>query len=206
MWRAIVPRARRGLEPPASRASADRRPRAEFALLLADPRWRPRQSRAPARDARRRAGIGKSRLVFELVRRLDERVDLVDLALGRSSPYRRGLVLGPRRDRQGSGGHARDGRCRDSGEQARAAVRDFVTSTPEAARIESQLRSLVGLSPRRDVHGDQRRAAFVAWRRFLEALARRRTLVLVFEDVQWADDGLLDFIEPPRRGPATFRC
>ena len=37
--------------------------------------------------------------------------------------------------------------------------------------------------------------AFAAWRRFFEALAEEHPLVLVFEDVQWADDGLLDFIE-----------
>ncbi|MDQ2982245.1 MAG: hypothetical protein M3R26_07990, partial [Actinomycetota bacterium] len=36
---------------------------------------------------------------------------------------------------------------------------------------------------------------FVAWRRFFEALAERHPLVLIFEDVHWADDGLLDFIE-----------
>src|SRR5205823_14021899 len=37
--------------------------------------------------------------------------------------------------------------------------------------------------------------AFAAWRRFFEALAEQHPLVLVFEDIQWADDGLLDFIE-----------
>src|SRR5207248_403888 len=37
--------------------------------------------------------------------------------------------------------------------------------------------------------------AFVAWRRFFEALAEEHAVVLVFEDIQWADDGLLDFIE-----------
>ena len=37
--------------------------------------------------------------------------------------------------------------------------------------------------------------AFAAWRRFFEALAAQRPLVLVFEDLQWADDGLLDFVD-----------
>jgi tetratricopeptide (TPR) repeat protein len=75
------------------------------------------------------------------------------------------------------------------------AVADVVSDPAEAARIESHLRSLVGLDTPAVSHGDQRQAAFVAWRRFLEAVARRRTLVLVFEDVQWADAGILDFIE-----------
>ncbi|MBA3843019.1 MAG: AAA family ATPase, partial [Actinobacteria bacterium] len=37
--------------------------------------------------------------------------------------------------------------------------------------------------------------AFAAWRRFLEGLAEQRPLVLVFEDLHWADDGLLDFVD-----------
>ena len=41
----------------------------------------------------------------------------------------------------------------------------------------------------------RRGEAFAAWRRFFEALAERRPLVLVFEDVQWADDGSLDFVD-----------
>jgi MalT-like TPR region len=36
---------------------------------------------------------------------------------------------------------------------------------------------------------------FAAWRQFFEALAERRPLVLVFEDLHWADDGLLDFVD-----------
>jgi hypothetical protein len=36
---------------------------------------------------------------------------------------------------------------------------------------------------------------FAAWRHFFEALAELRPLVLVFEDLHWADDGLLDFVD-----------
>ncbi|MDH4111765.1 MAG: AAA family ATPase [Actinomycetota bacterium] len=36
---------------------------------------------------------------------------------------------------------------------------------------------------------------FDAWRRFFERMAARYPLVLVLEDIHWADDGLLDFIE-----------
>jgi len=43
--------------------------------------------------------------------------------------------------------------------------------------------------------GDRRGEAFAAWRRYLEALAERRPLVLVFEDLHWADEGLLDFVD-----------
>ena len=46
-----------------------------------------------------------------------------------------------------------------------------------------------------DLKGDRRAEAFAAWRRFLEAIAVRYPLVLTFEDLHWADDALLDFIE-----------
>src|SRR5204863_5581361 len=36
---------------------------------------------------------------------------------------------------------------------------------------------------------------FSAWRIFFERMAAREPVVLLFEDLQWADDGLLDFIE-----------
>ena len=74
-------------------------------------------------------------------------------------------------------------------------MRNLVPITAEASRIEGHLRALVGLGDATQAGVDQKGAAFAAWRQFLEAIARRRPLVLVFEDVQWADDGLLDFIE-----------
>ncbi len=42
---------------------------------------------------------------------------------------------------------------------------------------------------------EQQAEAFAAWRRLFEALAEQGPVVLVFEDLQWADDGLLDFVD-----------
>jgi tetratricopeptide (TPR) repeat protein len=53
-------------------------------------------------------------------------------------------------------------------------------------------RPLVGLEGTERV---EREEAFAAWRRLLEAAAEQRPLVLVFEDLHWADDGLLDFVD-----------
>src|SRR5205814_459727 len=57
----------------------------------------------------------------------------------------------------------------------------------------TRLRSLVGLGGAED-HSVQSES-FSAWRSYLEALAETRPLVLVFEDLHWADDGLLDFVD-----------
>ena len=59
----------------------------------------------------------------------------------------------------------------------------------------SHLRPLVGLGEASELSEDRRAEAFAAWRRFFEGLAEQRPLVLVFEDLHWADEGLLDFVD-----------
>jgi tetratricopeptide (TPR) repeat protein len=54
------------------------------------------------------------------------------------------------------------------------------------------VRTLVGAPVERTY---AREELFEAWRRFLERMAARYPLVLVLEDIHWADDGLLEFVE-----------
>src|SRR5262249_41464380 len=61
--------------------------------------------------------------------------------------------------------------------------------------VESHLRPLVGLAAESAGGGEARSEAFAAWRKFFEQLAEERPLVLVFGDLHWADDHLLDFID-----------
>src|SRR4029079_1272798 len=67
----------------------------------------------------------------------------------------------------------------------------------QAARtwIEAYLRPLLGLEGAERLSGDRRGEAFAAWRRFVEGLTAAGRVVLAFEDLHWADDGLLDFVE-----------
>jgi tetratricopeptide (TPR) repeat protein len=141
-------------------------------------------------------GIGKSRLLLEFLRRIEAGLDPITVRVGRSPPYPDGVsfwALGEIVKTQ-AGVLETDDAATAAG-KLHAAVRELVAVTAEAARIENHLRSLVGLGELERSRGDERAAAFAAWRHFLEALARRRPLVLVLEDVHWADDGLLDFIE-----------
>jgi tetratricopeptide (TPR) repeat protein len=62
----------------------------------------------------------------------------------------------------------------------------------DRAWVAGHLRPLVGLSGE---SGASAADAFGAWRLLFEALAEQRPLVLVFEDLHWADDGLLDFVD-----------
>jgi predicted ATPase/class 3 adenylate cyclase len=196
VWQAIAPRARRGV----GIGEATRQPlvgrRAELAHLLGMLDG-VRSSRVPQLvTIVGEPGIGKSRLVFELFRRIDEMLDLINFRLARSPPYPEGVsfwALGEIIKAQ-AGMLESDGAATAAG-KLHASVRDLVPITAEASRIEGHLQALVGLGDAEQASVDQRGAAFAAWRHFLEAIARRRPLVLVFEDVHWADDGLLDFIE-----------
>ncbi|HEV8163119.1 MAG TPA: adenylyl cyclase, partial [Actinomycetota bacterium] len=71
-----------------------------------------------------------------------------------------------------------------------AALKDLVPAS-ESARLSDALRPLVGLpgSPLSTEDAES------AWRRFLRALAGRGPTVLVFEDLHWADDRMIRFIE-----------
>ena len=61
--------------------------------------------------------------------------------------------------------------------------------------MRSNLLALVGLGEESELGDDRSGQAFAAWRLFFEAMAERRPLVLVFEDLHWADESLLDFID-----------
>ena len=83
----------------------------------------------------------------------------------------------------------------EAGAKLRDSIERVIGDDAEVARVEGHLRALVGLGGDGELGRDRRSEAFAAWRRYLEALAARNPLVLVFEDLHWADDGLLDFID-----------
>jgi class 3 adenylate cyclase/tetratricopeptide (TPR) repeat protein len=68
----------------------------------------------------------------------------------------------------------------------------------DAGRVIDRLAYTIGLAGKSDVPGgdlpSMRQELFGAWRTFFTALARQRPLVLVFEDIHWADPGLLELI------------
>ncbi|CAN5331361.1 hypothetical protein BH18ACT12_BH18ACT12_04100 [soil metagenome] len=69
---------------------------------------------------------------------------------------------------------------------------DGLVDASEAGWVKRYLGVLAGSSEDGD-GGTDREEAFAAWRRYLEGLAEQRPTVLVFEDLHWADDSLLDF-------------
>ena len=138
-------------------------------------------------------GIGKSRLVAELFARLDASPDIVWWRQGRALPYGDGVsfwALGEMVKAQA--GVQENDPLEVAREKVWASVESAVVED-DRAWIAQHLLPLVG--------GEQlegagpREESFSAWRRYFEGLADQRPLVLVFEDLHWADEGLLDFVD-----------
>jgi class 3 adenylate cyclase/tetratricopeptide (TPR) repeat protein len=133
-------------------------------------------------------GIGKSRLVAELFSVLDADPDVYWWRQGRSLPYgesRSVWALGEIVKAQAGILESDDAR---TAQEKLAAICDDEW-------VLSHLQPLAGVAGELDESRDRRIEAFSAWRRFFETLAEERPLVLVFEDLHWADDTLLDFVD-----------
>jgi class 3 adenylate cyclase/tetratricopeptide (TPR) repeat protein len=140
-------------------------------------------------------GIGKSRLLRELFELVDDEAELTTWRQGRCLPYGESVTFWA----LGEIVKAETGILEsDSPAEAERKLRDAVTRlVPEASErrwLEAELRALVGVSAD-GTGGAGAETATAAWRRFLEAIAEQGPAVLVFEDLHWADDGLLDFLD-----------
>jgi class 3 adenylate cyclase len=141
-------------------------------------------------------GMGKSRLVWELKELVEAEPGLTIWRQGRCLPYGEGVALWA----LGEMVKAQAGILEtDPAELAQAkldeAVADLVAEEGEATWVTGHLRPLVGLAVAGEAGGDRGAEAFAAWRRFCEALAEQGPTVLVFEDLHWADEVLLDFLD-----------
>jgi len=138
-------------------------------------------------------GIGKSRLVYELSQVVEADPELIHWRQGRSLPYGEGVTYWALAEMAKA--HAGILETDAPEEVDRKLVQAVAGLEPEGAeRMLESLRPLVGLGS--DVEaGSDRSERFAAWRRFFEGLAEQRSTVLVFEDLHWADDDLLDFVD-----------
>jgi predicted ATPase/class 3 adenylate cyclase len=134
-------------------------------------------------------GIGKSRLVSELFSYVDMNHRSVRWREGRCLPYGDAVTFWA----LGEIVKAEAGVLEtDSLDEAAKKIHEVVRRDhPEAPWLRQRLRPLVGLEAPRA----SREENFTAWRTWLESLADRTPTVLVFEDLHWADDALLAFVE-----------
>jgi class 3 adenylate cyclase len=196
VWEAIEPRWRFGVDVE-QRGPAELVGRSEELDLLTDALARARRERASQLVTLVGVpGIGKSRLVYELSRAVDADPELIYWRQGRSLPYGEGVTFWALGEMvKGHAGILESDGAEETEQKLRAAVGEVISDQVDIDWATEHLRLLVGLGSEADAGGDRRAEVFAAWRKFFEALAERRPLVLVFEDLQWADDGLLDFVD-----------
>ncbi|HYM97535.1 MAG TPA: AAA family ATPase, partial [Candidatus Sulfotelmatobacter sp.] len=149
------------------------------------------------------AGTGKTRLVEEFLEWLPTLAPDAVIATAQCLPYGQQLTYWPMRQVLFNlTGHSEDALPSN--------MRDDITNwlrglgVEDAERIAKLLAATVGAT---DTEGVDRDQLFGAWRSTLEAVSRHAPLVIVFEDLHWSSDSLLDlaeFIMQPRGEAAVL--
>jgi class 3 adenylate cyclase/tetratricopeptide (TPR) repeat protein len=145
------------------------------------------------------AGIGKSRLIHEFVASLDGRFTVLQ---GRCVPYGDGVTFWPIAEviRQACGIAADD-----SAAESRRKLTERLPASEIREVVGERLAVVVGLGGTES----QTTETFWAIRKLLEELAQPQPLVIVFDDVHWAEDTFIAMVEDlslRAQGPILLLC
>ena len=139
------------------------------------------------------AGIGKSRLAWEFYKYFDGITQIIYWHRGRCLAYGEGVTYWALADMVRMRCLiAEDDDSQTALAKLRAALEEHILDAEERLFVEPRLAQLLGLG---DAETRDRQDLFAAWRLFFERLADEYPTVLAFEDMQWADESLLDFVE-----------
>jgi class 3 adenylate cyclase len=139
------------------------------------------------------AGVGKSRLAWEFEKYVDGLLEQVWWHRGRCLAYGEGVAYWALAEMVRMRARITDEEVPETAlAKLRAAIEQHVPDPGERAWLEPRLAHLLGLGEHTAPDRDE---LFSAWRLFFERLADSGPTVLVFEDLQWADMSLLDFVE-----------
>jgi class 3 adenylate cyclase/tetratricopeptide (TPR) repeat protein len=193
-WLALASRGRQGVDVRPESTSPFIGRRDELALLQGAFRRSAAESTVQLVTITGEAGVGKSRLITELSAFAEEWPNLVRWRQGRSLPYGEGLSFWSLGEIvKADAGILESDPPEDADRKLAAALAPYVTDASARDWMRSRLAPLAGIdsaameSPREEL--------FNAWRRWFEALAADSPFVVVFEDLQWADDAMLAFVE-----------
>jgi class 3 adenylate cyclase/tetratricopeptide (TPR) repeat protein len=137
------------------------------------------------------AGIGKSRLAWELLKYADGLAENVYYHSGRSPAYGEGITFWALGEMVRARAELLE---TDDEATTRAKVHDtvarWIADDAERGWVEPALLALLGIES-----GAPSEELFAAWRTFFERISAAGTVALVFEDFHLADTGLLDFVD-----------
>jgi len=138
------------------------------------------------------AGIGKTRLAADLANYVDGLAEDVLWHSGRCLSYGEGVAYWALAEmvRQRLG-VAEEATPEEAEARLTGGLEALIDDPDEREEIAEALAVLIGSGEA----GLDRQELFAAWRLFFERLSERNPVVLIFEDMQWADEGLFDFID-----------
>jgi class 3 adenylate cyclase/tetratricopeptide (TPR) repeat protein len=139
------------------------------------------------------AGSGKSRLLWEFFKYIDGIKETRWWHQGRCLSYGEGVAYWALAEMvRARAGIQEEESPATAREKLRAAVAEHVSDERERRLVEPRLAHLLRLEERPDA---DRADLFSGWRLFFERMAQTNPVILAFEDLQWADTGLLEFID-----------
>ncbi len=139
------------------------------------------------------AGIGKSRLSWEFYKYIDGVADRVLWHRGRCLAYGEGVTYSALAEMvRMRAGIAEGEEPVSARAKLEACLAERLGDAEERHWVEPRLAHLLALE---ELAIQEREDLFSAWRLFFERLAEKEPTVLVFEDMQWADTSLLEFVE-----------
>jgi class 3 adenylate cyclase/tetratricopeptide (TPR) repeat protein len=139
------------------------------------------------------AGTGKSRLMWEFNKYIDGLAGDVRWHRGRCLPYGQGVTYWALAEMVRTRTNILEGESPSTAlGKLHTAVEETMADPEERAWVEPRLAHLLGLE---EGTSWDRESLFSAWRLFYERLSEQMPTVMVFEDMQWADASLLDFVE-----------
>jgi class 3 adenylate cyclase/tetratricopeptide (TPR) repeat protein len=139
------------------------------------------------------AGIGKSRLSWEFYKYIDGLLETIRWHRGRCLAYGEGVTYWALAEMVRSRAGILEAEDQGSARaKLHSTVEEHVPDSDERSWVESRLAHLLALEERTAREPED---LFGAWRLFFERMADKYPVVLVFEDLQWADPSLLDFID-----------
>jgi class 3 adenylate cyclase/tetratricopeptide (TPR) repeat protein len=160
-------------------------------------------------------GVGKSRLVREFAAGISRLRPNLAVRYGRCLPYGHGVTFWALGEivKAHCGIHESDS-PESAGQRLTAALDSLVADDREREWMRARIRPLIGASGASPMVEAEPIETFAAWRRFLEVIAADRPLLLVIEDLHWANAGLLEFLaylaesvhDLPLLGVATCRA
>jgi tetratricopeptide (TPR) repeat protein len=124
------------------------------------------------------AGIGKSRLAKEFVESIGSDARIIT---GRCPTYGEGITFLP----------LREAVLEAAGPRGWRSLTELLEAEDDGSQVADQVAGAIGLTPQQG----RAEELFAAVRRLFETLAARQSLVIVFEDLHWAEPTLLDLIE-----------